>query len=81
MRGYNDDLVMALAIACWVRDTALQVNERDVEYKKAILNSMYLNKTTMNTSIKGMNGYGSDIKEKQLEAKRQMDDFVWIFKG
>ena len=23
MKGYNDDLVMALAIACWVRDTAL----------------------------------------------------------
>ena len=81
MRSYHDDLVMSLAIACWVRDTALQVNERDVEYKKAILNSMYLNKTTMNTSIKGMNGYGSDIKERQLEAKEQMKDFVWIFKG
>ena len=81
MRSYHDDLVMSLAIACWVRDTALQVNERDVEYKKAILNSMYLNKTTMNTAIKGMNGYGPDIKEKQLEAKQQMKDFVWIFKG
>jgi hypothetical protein len=81
MRSYHDDLVMSLAIACWVRDTALQVNERDVEYKKAILNSMYLNKTTMNTAIKGMNGYGSDMKEKQLEAKQQMKDFVWIFKG
>lgn len=81
MRSYHDDLVMSLAIACWVRDTALQVNQREAEYKKAMLNSMYLNKTTMNTSIKGMNGYGSDIKEKQLEAKQQMSDFVWIFKG
>ena len=25
MRGYSDDLIMALAIACWVRDTALTV--------------------------------------------------------
>ena len=50
-------------------------------YKKAILNSMYLNKTTMNTSIKGMNGYGTDIKEKQLEAKSQIKDFLWIYKG
>ena len=81
MRSYHDDLVMSLAIACWVRDTALQVNERDMAYKKAILNSMYLNKTTMNTSIKGMNGYGTDIKEKQLEAKSQIKDFLWIYKG
>jgi hypothetical protein len=81
MRSYNDDLVMALAIGCWVRDTALQINERDVAYKKAILNSMYLNKTTMNTAIKGMNEYGSDFQDKTNEAKQQMKDFVWIFKG
>ena len=27
MRSYNDDLVMSLAIACWVRDTAIEVNK------------------------------------------------------
>ena len=37
MRMYNDDLVMAFAIGCWVRDTALEVNQRDVEYAKAFL--------------------------------------------
>ena len=37
MRSYNDDLVMALAIACWVRDTALTVNKRDAEYNKAMV--------------------------------------------
>ncbi len=35
MKGYNDDLIMALAIGCWVRDTALQVNARDLNYQKA----------------------------------------------
>ena len=39
-RGYNDDLVMAAAIGCWVRDTAIIENQRDVEYKKAFLNSI-----------------------------------------
>ena len=81
MRSYHDDLVMALAIACWVRDTALQVNERDTAYKKAILNSMYLNKTKMNTAIKGMDGYGTDLDEKLDKHKKQMKDFIWIFKG
>ena len=35
-RGYNDDLVIALAIACWIRDTALTVNQRDVEQRKSL---------------------------------------------
>ena len=46
MRSYNDDLIMALAIACWVRDTALEVSKKDQEYQKAMLNSMYLNNKT-----------------------------------
>ena len=29
MRSYNDDLVIAASIACWVRDTALTVNKKD----------------------------------------------------
>ena len=35
MRSYNDDLVIAAAIGCWVRDTALVTNKREIEYKKA----------------------------------------------
>ena len=38
MRSYHDDLVMSLSIACWVRDTALEVDQRDVAYKKATRN-------------------------------------------
>jgi hypothetical protein len=81
MRSYHDDLVMSLAITCWVRDTALQVSERDVAYRKAMLDSMYLNKTTMNTAIKGMDGYGTDMKDKQNTAKKEINDFLWIYKG
>ena len=29
-KGYNDDLVMSLAIGCWVRDTAVINNERKI---------------------------------------------------
>ena len=72
---------MALAIACWVRDTALQVNQRESEYKKAFLDSMYLRKTTMNTTIKGQDGHKSDIEDRKAKAQEQMKDFVWIFKG
>ena len=81
MRSYNDDLIMALAIGCWVRDTALQVNERDVEYKKAMLNSMYKSDSIMNTAIKGMDGYKKSFNEKHKEAIQQTKDFMWIYKG
>ena len=81
MRSYNDDLIMALAIGCWVRDTALQVNERDVEYKKAMLNSMYKSNNIMNTAIKGMDGYKKEFNEKHKEAIQQTKDFMWIYKG
>ena len=82
MRSYNDDLVMALAIGCWVRDTALQVNERDVEYKKAMLDGMFINSRKMNTTIQGMDGYREVEKQKKLEkAKEEISNFAWIFRG
>ncbi len=81
MRSYNDDLVMALAIGCWIRDTALQVNKREVEYQKAMINSMYKSDSTMNTTIKGMQGYNKSTTEKIKEFEKEMAAFPWIYKG
>ena len=82
MRSYNDDLVMSLAIGCWIRDTALQVNKRELEYKKVMLDSMYMSKSIMNTTIKGMDGHKpKNIKEKALEHRKKMEPFSWIYKG
>jgi hypothetical protein len=82
MRSYNDDLVMALAICCWVRDTALQVNQRDVEYKKAMLDGMFINSRKMNTSIQGMDGHKEVEKQKRADkAKEEISNFAWIFRG
>ena len=82
MRGYNDDLIMALAIACWVRDTALQANQRELKYKEAMLNSIYVANTTMNTTVKGMAGYK---KEEDLDrfdkAKKEHEEYKWLYKG
>jgi hypothetical protein len=83
MRSYNDDLVMSLAIACFVRDTALEVNKRDVEYQKAILDSMYMRGKDLNTAIPGMNEHQRSQKfEKKYEKEiQQAKKFVWLFKG
>lgn len=77
-KGYNDDLVMALAIACWVRDTTLIVNQKDVQLNVAILNSMTRSKTEINTSINGMNNY----KEIATDSVKAMyKEYMWLLKG
>ena len=72
MRGYNDDLVMALAIGCWIRDTALVANQREIEYQKAMLGSVFVTSRTLETRIAGMEGYRSDHK-KMKERSGQAD--------
>ena len=81
MKSYNDDLIMALAIACWVRDTALQVNARDLNYQKAFVDAIITSKTTFNTRIKGQHGYeGDNILDKMSEAEQIYEQFKWIIK-
>ena len=82
MRSYNDDLIMACAIGCWVRDTALIENKRSIEYNKAFLATMVAAKTKMNTTIKGMQGYeGDSVFEKKKKHSQTYDQFPWLFKG
>tara|TARA_A200000159_G_scaffold164859_1_gene196824 strand:- start:3746 stop:5332 length:1587 start_codon:yes stop_codon:yes gene_type:complete len=82
MRGYNDDLVMSLAIACWVRDTALVSNQRDLEYKKAMMGAMTTTKKILNTKISGMVGYdGTKYQNEVNQAQELMKSFPGLFKG
>ena len=82
MRSYHDDLIMSLAIACWVRDTALEVSEKDRMYQEAMITSIKSSQTTMNTSIKGMRGYtGTKTQESFVDFQKTYKDFAWIFKG
>jgi len=81
MRGYNDDLIMALAIACWVRDTALQSSARDLNYQKAFAESIITSKTSFNTTIKGQQGYKSNnFFDKMQEADKLYSQYKWIIK-
>ena len=81
MRSYNDDLVMALAIACWVKDTALTVNIREMEYKKAMVNSIKSSNNQFSTTIPGMTGHNKGLSREAKKAKQNYRDFVWLIKG
>ncbi len=82
MRSYNDDLIMACAIGCWIRETALVENKRNIEYNRAFLDTMLSTKTTINTTIKGMQGYDSgNTFEKTRKEKEILQQHAWLFKG
>ena len=82
MRSYHDDLVMSLAIACWVRDTALTVNRRNVEYKQACLDSMLFATSRVNTQIPGQVGYDKDYMQKTTaEQLKEYQEYSWLLKG
>jgi hypothetical protein len=46
MKGYNDDLIMALGIGLWVRNTALRLKQEGIDLTKTMLNSTQVNQYT-----------------------------------
>ena len=82
MRSYNDDLIMSFSIGCWVRDTVFSENQRDIQYKKAILNSMKKSDSIMNTTINGMHGHKPrNNSEAARDYVKKHEDFLWLLKG
>jgi len=82
MRSYNDDLIMACAVGCWVRDTALAVNQRDAEYAKAFIGSITKSTNSLDTRIKGMVGTEKlQMNDAMNKHHKTATDFPWLFKG
>ena len=83
MRGYNDDLTLALAIGCWVRDTAFEIGKLEQQYRDVFVDSMFVASTKLNTQIKGQEGYRADMdldSEHEI-SKKMLQQFGWLYKG
>ena len=82
MRGYNDDLIMSLAIGCWVRDTVLVENQRGVEYSKQFISSISSKETKFSTTIPGQLGHkATKLVEQSANAQEFNDQYMTIIKG
>lgn len=86
MKGRNDDLIMSLAIACWVRDTALTSMKSEVEYTKAALNSIVVANTRLQTALPGQVGYNKSYnldtpRVNTQELKEFYNMYNWLYKG
>ena len=80
MRGYNDDLTMSLAISCWVRDTAMTVNQKESEYREAFFSSLASANKKFDTTIPGMLGHNS-FENRTENAMQEMQQYMWLLKG
>ena len=73
--GYNDDLVMSLSTACYIRDTALKFAQQGIDITNAALKSWKRNAPTIynNGSInKKEAGWTQDLGDKGQE------DLTWL---
>jgi hypothetical protein len=73
---------MACAIGCWVRDTALIENQRDLEYKKAMLGSIMSSKSHIDSRIPGMTRPKQvELFEKAADQHNINKEYIWLLKG
>ena len=79
-RGYNDDLIMAASIGCWVRDTAIVENKKDIQYKKAFLNAIICTNTTLETRLPEMQQKVS-MQDRAYDDYKQNKEYLWVLKG
>ncbi len=77
-KGYNDDLVLAAAIACFVRDTTLINSQKDVQLNLAMLNCIGKTNTRLNTTINGMS---NNRELQEYNNKKTYSDLIWLLKG
>jgi hypothetical protein len=70
---------MAAAIGCWVRDTAIVENQRDILYKNACLNAIITNTSHLDTRVPGQQTRG--MLERAFDEKKKMQDHMWVLKG
>jgi hypothetical protein len=75
MKGYNDDLVMALSISLWVRDTALRLRQEGIDLTKRALGGI-----SSNQQYAGVYG-GNDMQDNpwKMQVGDTMEDLTqWL---
>jgi hypothetical protein len=74
--GYNDDLVMAMSIACFLRDSSFKLRQNGVEMTKSMLSSISTNSTTYS------GGYSSNNISNPYKIENPYtggdDDISWV---
>jgi hypothetical protein len=78
MKGYNDDLVMALSIGLWVRDTALRLRQEGIDLTKSALGGINQSITEIGGGFGGNTAY--DENPWQMQVGNATEDLSWLIK-
>lgn len=81
-KGYNDDLILSAAIACWVRDTALIKGQRDAEMNRHLLSSITVKRKTLDTRLSNMQDIhktGRYLEERIKHQRKQASQLPVFF--
>ena len=74
MSGYNDDLVMSLAIGLWVRDTALRLRAEGIELTKRSLDYFQSHQAIYDTDVENENDSW------KMDVGKEKEDLTWLIK-
>ena len=80
MSTYNDDLVMALSIGLWVRDTALRLRQEGIDLTKNTLSSFdkHNHSTVQHSGIYGGSTAGNQNPYKMNVGEQDEEDLSWL---
>jgi hypothetical protein len=84
MQGYNDDLILALCLTLWVRDTALRLKQEGISLIKTMINKMDKSKfDKKHTSIYTPNRIGTpEYEQWNMKTGRtnEKESLTWLLK-
>jgi len=97
MRGHNDDLILALAILCWVADRVMTVNTKSVAHAESMIKSARRVQKTFKNLVDPNSGLqnglvdtsisydGPKLSKEYRAAFDQIDEkyqrYYWVYKG
>jgi hypothetical protein len=77
MKGYNDDLIMALGIGLWVRNTALRLKQEGIDLTKNMLNATTIN---TNSGVYTSNWQQQGNPYEMQVGKGDVENLTWLLK-
>ena len=76
MKGYNDDLTMALSIGLWVRNTALRLRQEGIDLTRNMLNATTIQN---NTGVYTSNWQQKNPYEMEL-GRGEKENLTWLLR-
>ena len=76
MKGYNDDLVMALSIGLWVRNTALRLRQEGIDLTRNMLNATTIQN---NTGVYTSNWQQKNPYEMEI-GRGETENLTWLLR-